>query len=85
MMSKHDHVKECTHELKVCAECDVAYCTKCEKEWGAPCTLNHYPYYWTYSQPTYPSWNPFGTSIGSVAGDTVSNADAPYTLTHAHN
>jgi hypothetical protein len=81
-MSKHDHVKECAHELKVCAECDVAYCKKCEKEWGAPCTLNHY--LWTYTSPNvWPDTGtvPYGTSI------TVSNEPNIYSSSaaHAHN
>ena len=28
---KHDH---CLHVIKHCALCDLAYCTKCGKEWG---------------------------------------------------
>lgn len=31
----HEHIKpkQCKHELKHCAHCDVVYCEKCKKEW----------------------------------------------------
>jgi len=45
----HDH--HCAHVLLYCSSCDVAYCSRCSREWGKY-TNWHYPYTtWT----TYPN------------------------------
>lgn len=33
----HNHFVQikCEHELKHCEQCDIVYCTKCNKEWKA--------------------------------------------------
>ena len=34
-MDKHGHQCECDHScVHYCAECEVAYCCECGKEWG---------------------------------------------------
>lgn len=58
MTQKHDkHHDHCEHEMKHCGKCDLVYCVKCSKEWGAECSLTHFPYYWyvpgTASDPAY--------------------------------
>ena len=47
-MHGHSH---CDHELAYCGHCDVAYCRKCQREWGPR------KYYWPwagYYQYQYP-------------------------------
>ncbi len=45
----HEHKQcQCEHELKYCSNCDMVYCTKCEKEWK----YNYY--YYTWYNHTYP-------------------------------
>lgn len=69
---KHDH---CDHDLRLCGQCDIAYCAKCSKEWGAQCHLYHYPVTWTYTQPTYPGTT---TTWGLAAGGGGSVTDEVY-------
>ena len=52
----HDHEATCAHTLKACDRCDVAYCTKCKRQWDGVCRLNHFPtqqwYPYTFTLPT---------------------------------
>ena len=43
-MHNHNH-NHCSHMVKYCQICDVAYCSKCGKEWrNGP--QYYYPYRW---------------------------------------
>ena len=75
-MTDHKHTKKhehCDHCLHACEPCDEAYCCKCVKQWQAECHQPHYyyPYTWTYTQPTYPTWT---TSGYSQVVDTTAHA-----------
>lgn len=36
-MNRHDHsYNGCQHKFGYCEQCDVVYCTKCDREWGKP-------------------------------------------------
>lgn len=98
-LKKHNHITTCEHEIKVCDCCDAAYCVKCEKEWGTPCTQNHYPTYIPYTvpyipQPVYPLrgpwWNaapncsPYGTYIGTGTTNIGINPMSQITSPHAY-
>jgi len=61
-MSKHDH-HSCEHEVKYCKKCDVAYCTKCGKEWYVQ-QYSYYPYGTTYTTGD-PTWT---ITTGSSSG-----------------
>lgn len=52
-MHNHNH---CHHDLRVCQQCDVAYCAKCGKEWGQHA---HVQPYLPYVPITYPPWQPW--------------------------
>lgn len=67
MTTHNRHADHCDHDVTVCNHCDVAYCTKCKKEWGAPCNLAHYSYYPT----VYPTWTV--TSTPNLPTTTVSS------------
>ena len=81
MAGKHDrHHDHCDHEVNVCSHCDIAYCLSCKKEWGAPCNLNHYPYYWwnhqTITVPATPYYGTTTISAMDIADSVyVANAD----------
>ena len=61
-MHKHH---DCDHEVKYCARCDVAYCTKCAKEWSAKSVWVN-PYTWKpYTTPAYPNTFPNVTCQGT--------------------
>ena len=31
----HEHkTQHCDHDLKLCVDCDVVYCHKCQRDWG---------------------------------------------------
>lgn len=55
----HGH-SHCDHEMAYCPICDVAYCTKCGREWGRRNT-------WYY---TYPVWTQYGTYTVSASNDS---------------
>ncbi len=89
---KHDH-HSCEHVLKMCKECDVAYCSKCRKEWNSGCKLNHYPNYWYAGSSTFKY--DYAPSIPSVwMSDTVidenrtttviAQPEMEYTYSHVH-
>lgn len=63
-MHQHNH---CSHTLAHCTQCDVAYCTKCGREWGIrkACTQPHHPYWY----------------VPSVLGDTTTIWPATFTYT----
>jgi len=54
----HDH--HCAHVLLYCSSCDVAYCSRCSREWG-----KYTNWYWpnTNRVTTYPN--------STSANDTV--------------
>lgn len=77
----HNHHNECAHTIKFCAHCDVTYCTKCSKEWGAPCGLVHYPW-WNNTTITTPyTWTTSGTYSPSAGNAT----DVVVAVGHEHN
>lgn len=59
----HEH-KDCKHKLEYCHVCDVAYCTKCERQWYAQKTWYYYS-------------NPYYVSAGTDYADklTISNTE----------
>lgn len=65
MSHAHHH---CQHTLAFCGTCDVAYCTKCSKQWGSN--------YRVWYQPTT-TWPYTVTSGGST---TVASTQ----FAHAH-
>jgi len=73
----HEH-KDCKHKLEYCHVCDVAYCTKCEKEW--------------FAKPKYKVWYGTGTSpfiytINDGMGEQPEISDGTaewYTKLHVH-
>lgn len=71
----HDHSKCCDHDLKYCPVCDVAYCTKCGREW--------YGYKVTYSSTNAPEWVFPETTSGS-SGVTISSVFGPIVEPHKH-
>lgn len=80
-MTNHKHATTCEHEIKVCDCCDSAYCTKCEKEWGAqkPCNLNHWPTYIPtyipYRAPyVFPGYNSWGNPLYGSGFTITSNS-----------
>lgn len=43
-MSRHNqHHAHCEHAMAYCGHCDVAYCSKCSREWGVHSSW--WPYY----------------------------------------
>ncbi len=90
-MPKHNHHAHCLHVVKWCERCDITYCSKCSKEWGAPCNLYHGPTYWpwwsgtTYNPPYY--FEPVGTTTISSETNTLveSGNTNSYTMVHSHN
>lgn len=94
ILSKHNH-HHCQHTMAYCDHCDTAYCTKCDAEWKKPCTLNHYPYTFSYSQPAkpWPTWyygvsntSAINTSKGATNMIAVDPrpADAPHPIACSH-
>lgn len=85
----HNHFNTCKHDLKVCDHCDVAYCTKCKKEWGSHSHVNWWPSY-----PVYPYWSitpPYNVTVWAGSDNisisdnvTYSNAPAPFTNTSGY-
>lgn len=64
-MSKHEH-KECEHAVEFCPHCDVVFCKRCEKEWGAGTTYT--PFTTTTIFPNETTW---GTSKESVSNGVL--------------
>jgi len=54
-MSHSHHHHDCDHALAFCRRCDVAYCTKCDRQWG---TLNYWysAYYPATTTTITPTW-----------------------------
>ena len=47
----HNHLhNHCEHCLHYCGTCNKTYCCKCSQEWGQN---YNYPYYYTWTSPTY--------------------------------
>lgn len=68
-MSRHQkHPYHCAHAMGYCGHCDVAYCSKCSREWGRPCNGIHY----------YPNWTTTAWGSAGVSSDT-----APVAMNHA--
>lgn len=65
----HSH---CKHILKVCEPCDMAYCNKCNKEWGGACHRSHY-----YGGSQWFALPYYGTTT-TVTGDGDSHTDTVY-------
>jgi len=42
-LQRHVH-STCSHELHHCAHCDIAYCGKCNKEWGQKSQTSNWPF-----------------------------------------
>lgn len=82
----HDHkYNGCEHKIEYCSHCDVAYCTKCSREWGTRRTLIKYiqpelqPYYVPaihYKQSAY---------YGIAVGTTAKSLEAQASLSSNHN
>lgn len=72
----HTH-NDCKHDLKVCEHCDVAYCTKCKKEWGNHQHVNYVPAYPVYPrlQP-WPYWYNQQIVSGAQGGMTITTSNA---------
>ena len=74
----------CTHDLKLCKDCDVVYCRACKREWGDSHVVWKYTPPWTW---TYPNTIPapyFGTSGGTFADNPISSATNAVTCA-SHN
>ena len=82
MANRHNRHSHCEHKVEFCDHCDLVYCTKCSHEWGAACSLNHYPYAW-YSNP----WtiSPTTTITWDAAGGTAAEAMALGSDGHVHS
>ncbi len=64
------HIHHCAHVLLYCSSCDVAYCSKCSREWGK--YTNCQPYFnTTTSQPNIFTVNDTtsATTIGHTRGN----------------
>ncbi len=57
----HQH---CNHNLMYCKPCDVAYCTKCDRNWGG--------YTWTVASPS------LSTTTTSTEGNTFTVTYPPH-------
>lgn len=79
MTEKHDHHDHCRCEesLGLCKRCNVVFCAKCSKEWGAECTRAHQDYWWVY-----PNAIPATTATRSDV--TGTNTDLTLTGTCSH-
>jgi len=70
MSNQHEH-HDCEHQVKYCKVCDVAYCTKCGKEWKSQ------QYHWYLPQWTY-------TYSGGNYAITPTDSTATAGTSHAH-
>lgn len=66
-MPAHGH-HGCHHVLAHCRECDVAYCTKCSREWGGHRSYRPSP---GYPYPWFPSYVAGSPNRSVSAGDTT--------------
>ena len=81
--SKHEH-SDCKHEMKFCGHCDVAFCDRCNTEWGKYklCTLQHYPYYYV-GIPNYTGY--LGTTtISDTYTSNTGTTNTTDSYTHVH-
>ena len=60
----HDH--HCAHVLLYCSTCDVAYCTKCSREWGK------------YTNWRYPRCDTATTSPNDLTINATTTSDIKY-------
>ena len=60
----HDH--HCAHVLLYCSTCDVAYCSRCSREWGKY-------YRWTLASPNTSTT----TWPNNLTGNTTSDIKYP--------
>lgn len=68
----HNHL-HCRHTVLVCNHCDVAYCTKCSKEWGG------------YKASWWPTWSTWpNVATGGTASDPYYGKVSFSTGGHTH-
>lgn len=85
MTMKRQHDSDCQHELAHCHHCDLAYCIKCDKEWGNPiCRANnHYFQFAPFVPPTTANpWAPLPLGGQGIVWSSSSDT-ATGSATHA--
>lgn len=65
MTHQNRHTSHCSHALAVCEACDMAYCSKCNREWGVKARYPQPP--WDTKPYAPPPWTvgdfpPYGTT-----------------------
>ena len=76
----HQHSR-CEHKMAWCRDCDVAYCSKCSKEWGK----NQWMYKgWTNATQTFPQFPYVYYSSGTTSGDKPLDVTPTITCNGSH-
>lgn len=82
----HTHHGHCIHTLAHCAACDVAYCTKCSRQWGS----GYSNILWGGSNTTLTTTTTTNPTLGPGYPANQSSASPPsvtfdVTVPHSHS